>query len=95
MFKMNSKWEIGVRVETRDNNHVKAQVVLTRYLYSNSCIHVVEAGLTEGYVWLMFTTTTKHEKQLYHDIEVMKMLGIDIRGQSLGSFLLSQYKPTI
>jgi hypothetical protein len=72
------KLEVAFRVELRDGNHVKAAGVLQQYVAGKIPIRVLEGAV--GYAWLTFTTTERDERQMYHDVEVMKMLGIDITG---------------
>lgn len=78
MLKKFRKLEVGVRVETRNDNHIRAQVPLLPYVYEKGYINVVESE--PGYVWLFMTILQKDEKKFYHDISVMQMIGIDIKG---------------
>jgi len=69
--------EIGILIEMKDNNHIKAQGMLKSYVYKGTCIQMVDSK--QGYVWLFMTILARNEKQVYHDIEVVKSMGIDIR----------------
>ena len=69
------KLEICVRV--KNSEQVKVRGVLGQYVYKNNITTRPSDG---SHVCLLVTILAKHEKDLYHDIEVMKMLGIDVRG---------------
>ena len=76
MLKHWRKLEIGVRVKKDDKD--KVELVLEQYLCKGTYMKKVKG---EGdYIWIFMKILEKNEKKLDHDIWIMQLVGIDVRG---------------
>ena len=73
------KIDVMLKVSTIDNDDVRVKRLLDSYKISQTVIERIEPKDDNYHVWLKFTMLASQDRQLQHDLMVLRITGIDVR----------------